>query len=443
MFISVIMVTKILTCGTYDLFHLGHLNQLKQAKNLDLANNSLVVGVSSDFLNLKKKGRLPVVPLYQRVQIIRALKSVDTVFVEEEYDTDSKRRYAQLYGATVFTIGDDWMGRFDDLTGRENIKRVVYLPRTPNLSTSRTVEVIGSHISFDLYQIKPNLHSQHKILPHKVKIVADSIVDVAPFVSFFKDHNVYWSKELWNSSYFQDFNHSKVGSLYLDQEMDLIVSDRLLEEEPLHSQIVVQRKNGSYLLSLYRPDRQTSFEISMPSDCAFLIATQSRDIWFLNQRLDEQQISRKNILIKLKPESLRKFRARIVQWASLYNLIIITHQQEQGISVPRSTLNKIFWKTVENDTARFINILPNDYLIYEPNLYSHCDVFISDRFDYLPFTYIGEAYGYQLEASGQMESIQSPAEADLLIRTKQSNRKPLWNKQDDRFQEFSKIFDQL
>ena len=69
-------MTRIITFGTYDLFHVGHLNMLKKAKTF---GTYLAVGVSSDELNFEKKGRIPIYPLEQRMAILRELKCIDEV----------------------------------------------------------------------------------------------------------------------------------------------------------------------------------------------------------------------------------------------------------------------------------------------------------------------------------------------------------------------------
>jgi choline-phosphate cytidylyltransferase len=124
----------VITFGTFDVFHVGHLAILERAAAL---GDRLVVGVSSDELNLAKKGRPCVYDLASRAAILRALRCVDEVFTEETLE--QKRDYIQKYAADVLVMGHDWTGRFDDLT---DLCEIVYLKRTPSISTTATIEKI-------------------------------------------------------------------------------------------------------------------------------------------------------------------------------------------------------------------------------------------------------------------------------------------------------------
>jgi glycerol-3-phosphate cytidylyltransferase len=126
--------TTVITFGTFDVFHVGHLRVLERAAAF---GDRLVVGVSADALNQRKKGRLPVFSQEERLAIVAALKPVDEVFVEESLEL--KRDYITKYEADVLVMGDDWAGRFDDL---RDICRVEYLPRTPAISTTAIIEKI-------------------------------------------------------------------------------------------------------------------------------------------------------------------------------------------------------------------------------------------------------------------------------------------------------------
>jgi glycerol-3-phosphate cytidylyltransferase len=126
-------MTRVITFGTYDLFHVGHLNMLKRAKAL---GTYLAVGVSSDELNIEKKERTPIYPLKQRLAILRALKCVDEVFVEESLE--KKAEYCKSYD--IFVIGDDWRGKFDHI--KTDSLDVIYLPRTPEISTTEIINKV-------------------------------------------------------------------------------------------------------------------------------------------------------------------------------------------------------------------------------------------------------------------------------------------------------------
>ena len=125
---------KIITFGTYDIFHVGHLRLLERAKAL---GDHLTVGLSTDALNERKKGRAPVYPFDERFEILSSLRFVDTVFPEESME--AKRDYIVEHAADVLVMGDDWAGRFDELA---DVCHVQYLPRTPAVSTTAVIEKI-------------------------------------------------------------------------------------------------------------------------------------------------------------------------------------------------------------------------------------------------------------------------------------------------------------
>ena len=121
-------MTTVITFGTFDVFHVGHLRVIQRAAAF---GDRLVVGVSADALNQRKKDRLPVFPESERMEIVAALKEVDEVFLEESLEL--KRDYIVKYDAQVLVMGDDWAGRFDEFS---DICRVVYLPRTIGISST-------------------------------------------------------------------------------------------------------------------------------------------------------------------------------------------------------------------------------------------------------------------------------------------------------------------
>jgi len=130
------MGNTVITFGTFDVFHVGHLRVIERAAAL---GDRLVVGVSADALNLKKKGRLPVFSEAERLEIVAALRSVDEVFVEETLE--QKREYILRYAADVLVMGDDWAGKFDEFG---DICKVHYLTRTPAISTTAIIEKIAT-----------------------------------------------------------------------------------------------------------------------------------------------------------------------------------------------------------------------------------------------------------------------------------------------------------
>lgn len=129
-------MTRIITFGTFDVFHVGHLSLLERAKAL---GTHLTVGISTDALNTAKKGRAPVFPQHERYRIVAALRCVDETFYEESLEM--KPDYIRQFRANVLVMGDDWRGRFDDMA---SLCRVVYLPRTPSISTTEMIEKIRS-----------------------------------------------------------------------------------------------------------------------------------------------------------------------------------------------------------------------------------------------------------------------------------------------------------
>jgi glycerol-3-phosphate cytidylyltransferase len=133
--------TLVLTFGTFDLFHIGHLRILERAGKL---GGRLVVGVSSDDLNFRKKGRCPVINQEERLSIVKSLSFVHDAFYEESLEL--KRQYILDHKATHLVMGDDWKGKFDEFA---DICQVVYLPRTCGISTTEIIEKIANEFRKD------------------------------------------------------------------------------------------------------------------------------------------------------------------------------------------------------------------------------------------------------------------------------------------------------
>ncbi|MGH9434689.1 MAG: adenylyltransferase/cytidyltransferase family protein [Terriglobia bacterium] len=127
-------MTRIITFGTFDVFHVGHLNILERAAAL---GDYLAVGVSTDALNFSKKGRNPIYPQDERIAIIRSLRCVNETFLEESME--EKGDYIRDYRADILVMGEDWKDRFDEF---RKVCEVVYLPRTPSVSTTVVIERI-------------------------------------------------------------------------------------------------------------------------------------------------------------------------------------------------------------------------------------------------------------------------------------------------------------
>lgn len=127
-------MTVVITFGSYDLFHIGHLRLLQRAKTF---GDRLVVGVSSDSLHFAKKKRVACYSQKERLAIVGSIGVVDKVFLEESLE--EKQKYIVEHDAHVLVMGDDWAGRFDQLC--EHCK-VVYLPRTLKISTTEIIWAI-------------------------------------------------------------------------------------------------------------------------------------------------------------------------------------------------------------------------------------------------------------------------------------------------------------
>lgn len=125
---------NVVTFGTFDVLHVGHLRILERAAAM---GSRLVVGVSSDTLNIVKKGRAPVFPQEERMRLVAALRCVDAVFLEEALEL--KRDYLLQHQANVLAMGNDWKGKFDEFS---DICRIVYFERTPSISTTAVIEKI-------------------------------------------------------------------------------------------------------------------------------------------------------------------------------------------------------------------------------------------------------------------------------------------------------------
>lgn len=125
---------RIITFGTFDVFHVGHVSILERAKK---NGDYLIVGVSSDALNFFKKGRNPIYSQQDRIRILSSLRCVDEVFVEESLEF--KEQYIIENKADILVMGDDWEGKFDHL---KSVCKVLYLPRTPSISTTATIEIV-------------------------------------------------------------------------------------------------------------------------------------------------------------------------------------------------------------------------------------------------------------------------------------------------------------
>ena len=124
----------VLTYGTFDLFHIGHLRLLERARAL---GDRLIVGVSTDEFN-EVKGKKTLIPYEHRAAIVAGIRHVDLVIPEKTWE--QKIADIREHQVKIFVMGDDWQGKFDDLKDR---CEVVYLDRTDGISTSQFKEALA------------------------------------------------------------------------------------------------------------------------------------------------------------------------------------------------------------------------------------------------------------------------------------------------------------
>lgn len=120
---------RVITYGTYDLLHYGHINLFRRAKAL---GDYLIVAISTDEFNWSAKGKRCYFTYEERKSMVEAVRYVDLVIPETCWE--QKMTDVDEYKVDVFVMGDDWEGKFDFLKDK---CEVVYLPRTPEISTTQ------------------------------------------------------------------------------------------------------------------------------------------------------------------------------------------------------------------------------------------------------------------------------------------------------------------
>ncbi len=120
---------KVITYGTFDLLHYGHIQLLRRAKAL---GDYLIVALSTDEFNLNQKNKVCYFSYEQRKLLLESIRFVDLVIPEENWD--QKISDVKEFKVDTFVMGDDWKGKFDFL---KDYCEVVYLPRTPEISTTQ------------------------------------------------------------------------------------------------------------------------------------------------------------------------------------------------------------------------------------------------------------------------------------------------------------------
>ena len=126
---------KVITYGTFDLLHAGHINLLRRAKEL---GDYLIVVVSTDEFNWNEKKKKCYFSYEERKKLVEAVRYVDLVIPEENWD--QKISDVKEYHVDTFVMGDDWKGKFDFL---KDYCEVVYLPRTEGISTTKIKQDLG------------------------------------------------------------------------------------------------------------------------------------------------------------------------------------------------------------------------------------------------------------------------------------------------------------
>ncbi len=139
------------TTGVYDMFHIGHLNILRKSKELC---DYLIVGVSTDELVMKEKNKTPVIPFFERVEIVKAIKYVDRVVPQEN---KNKVEAWEKYSFNKMFVGSDWKGtkqweQYEREFAERNVE-IVYLPHTDGISSTLLTEI--------LYGLKRDNNSDH------------------------------------------------------------------------------------------------------------------------------------------------------------------------------------------------------------------------------------------------------------------------------------------
>jgi glycerol-3-phosphate cytidylyltransferase len=147
----------LITYGTFDLLHTGHLNLLEKLKAIC---DYLIVGVSTDEFN-SLKGKKCIVPYADRARLVSSLKVVDLVIPEATWA--QKRSDILKYEAAMFAIGNDWAGKFDDL---QDIVEVLYLPRTEGISTTEIKDIIAKNQGEKILSVK-------NALDHAISMLKD------------------------------------------------------------------------------------------------------------------------------------------------------------------------------------------------------------------------------------------------------------------------------
>ncbi|BCD62564.1 glycerol-3-phosphate cytidylyltransferase [Nitratiruptor sp. YY08-26] len=148
---------RVITYGTFDMFHIGHLNLLKRAKAL---GDELYVGVSTDEFN-KLKNKDIFIPYEDRVEIVKSIKYVDFVFPENSWE--QKIEDIKKYNIDIFVMGSDWKEKFDYL---QQYCQVIYLDRTDNISTTLLKDRLKKYLDINVENLKKLQYEVDKLIKH-------------------------------------------------------------------------------------------------------------------------------------------------------------------------------------------------------------------------------------------------------------------------------------
>ena len=139
------------TAGVYDLFHIGHLNLLKNAKGMC---DKLIVGVTVDEL-VSYKNKKAFIPYEERIEMVRACRYVDAVVPQENMD---KLSMCKKLGASYLFVGDDWYGTEEwenyEKEFKENNIKIIYFPYTNGISSTKIREILKVQRGSDLSDLK-------------------------------------------------------------------------------------------------------------------------------------------------------------------------------------------------------------------------------------------------------------------------------------------------
>ena len=148
------MSKTIITYGTFDMFHIGHLELLKRLKGF---GDKLIVAVSTDEFN-SVKGKKTIIPYAQRARIVEAIKYVDMVIPENNWE--QKTEDVKLHDVDIFAMGNDWEGKFDFLKAQ---CEVVYLERTDGISSTDLKDTLQKVSNINLNDLGKALEILQKL----------------------------------------------------------------------------------------------------------------------------------------------------------------------------------------------------------------------------------------------------------------------------------------